>query len=29
MPFRGVPTGPRKALPDDRLRTNYDVQLHI
>jgi hypothetical protein len=27
--FRGAPTGPRKARPDDRLRVNYDVQLHI
>src|ERR1700675_994591 len=27
--FRGAPTGPRKARPDDRLRANYDVQLHI
>jgi error-prone DNA polymerase len=29
MSFRGTPTGPRKARPDDRLRGNYDVQLHI
>jgi len=25
--FRGVPTGPRKARPDDRLGTNYGAQL--
>ena len=25
--FRGVPTGPREARPDDRLRMSYDVQL--
>jgi error-prone DNA polymerase len=27
--FRGTPTGPRKARPDDRLRVNHDAQLRF
>jgi error-prone DNA polymerase len=27
--FRGTPTGPRRARPDDRLRVNHDAQLRI